>query len=95
MTTENYWTGPYGVLVPEYIDEIIAKDGYNLRYKDGSVTEKFMPNPNPMNEDIYRRTYATCVNGKWYYKEKPKPSQKNDRIITVDGETVMYESPTH
>lgn len=66
----DYWRGPYGVLVYKDDDGIVANDGYNILYKDGSVTEKFMINAPQMNEKIYKQKYATLINGKYYYNKR-------------------------
>ena len=59
MSTEKYWVGPYGVLVPDYTDRIVASDGYNTQYKDGSVTERGCLNPKPMNQEIYKKMFSS------------------------------------
>lgn len=38
-TLTDYWIGPYKMLVPNSIDSVVAKDGRNIRYKNGSETE--------------------------------------------------------
>ena len=34
----KYWTGPYGVLVPNEIFDVVAEDGCNTLSKDGLET---------------------------------------------------------
>ena len=67
--SQNYWTGPYGMKVPESVQHVVASDGYNTRHKDGSETEMFMMNAPKMNKDIYLAKYATLGDdGNYYYK---------------------------
>lgn len=72
MEKEQYWKGPYGVLVPNRINSVVAKDGYNYHSRDGGITEKFMLNAPKMNEKIYKETFCNyCeVTKNWYYKSK-------------------------
>lgn len=62
----NYWVGPYKVLVPNSITSIVAKDGRNTRYKNGSETEMAVQ---PITKEKYLATYATKSGKKYYYKE--------------------------
>lgn len=62
----NNCFGSYGILVPNEIDCVVAEDGYNYMYKDGSITERICHNPFPMNDKIYKQKYAKEDNGKWY-----------------------------
>ncbi|BCS82815.1 hypothetical protein QLL95_gp0326 [Cotonvirus japonicus] len=70
FTATTCWVGPYGVLVPNSIDNVVAEDGYNTLYKDGSETEKFCLNAEPMSSTIYRAKYAIYneTDGLWYHK---------------------------
>ena len=63
----NYWVGPYGILVPNHIRDIVAKDGGNTLYKRGIVTQKCVRSK--MTEETYKKTYAkfNTKDGKWYY----------------------------
>jgi len=64
---ENYWIGPYGVLIPNNIDSVIARDGGNILYKNGSQTNKL--HYLGMNEKEYKESYAKFnpKDEKWYY----------------------------
>ena len=70
MNKNNYWIGAYDIRVSNSIKNIIAKDGYNLLYPDGSQTEKFMPNAPCLTEKEYKEKYAKFVDGFWYWKTK-------------------------
>jgi len=67
--TENvgYWTGPYGVLVPNDINSVVAEDGYNTTRISGETTEMFMENAPDMNAEIYRSRYCVLKDGNYYY----------------------------
>lgn len=67
---DEYWTGPYGVRVPNSKHSIVGDDGYNTRHKDGGQTEMFMINAPPMNQDIYRQKYAKLGDDGYYYYSK-------------------------
>lgn len=70
-TSESeYWKGPYGVLVPLNVERIIAGDGFNTRYQDGSETELFLVRDEPYGEKEYKEEHAiyNSEDGKWYYK---------------------------
>jgi len=68
--TEEYWTGPYDVLVSNNIKSVVADDGYNTHYSNGSVTEMFMMNAPPMNAEIYKSKFCEFKDGKYYYSDK-------------------------
>lgn len=72
MQETDYWSGPYGVRVPNSVKYVVASDGYNSRYKDGSETEMCMINAPPMNQHIYRQTYAELRDDGFYYYVKRK-----------------------
>jgi len=67
INMENHWEGPYGMLVPNSVNYVIAEDGYNTHYKDGGVTEMYMTNAPKMNKDIYLAQYATFKSDGYYY----------------------------
>lgn len=78
---DGYWNGPYGVLVSNDINSVVADDGYNSQDKYGGVTEMFMKNAPKMNEEIYKQTYAKKGDdGKYYYviKDKVEPKQSTE-----------------
>lgn len=68
----NYWIGPYGILVPNNINHVVASDGGNIFYKDGRETEMFVVNP--VSEEEYKKRYAQFndIDKMWYYI-RPKP----------------------
>ena len=65
----SFWKGPYGVLVPNHIEAVVASDGGNTRYKSGAETE--MGCMFEMNEKLYKEKYAIKKeDGKWYYRDR-------------------------
>jgi hypothetical protein len=68
--TPDYWLGPYDVRVPLEVDSVVASDGGNRYYKDGSQTEKFVK-PR-MTKKEYLQTYATLRDDGHYYWKMPK-----------------------
>ena len=66
----KYWEGPYGVLVPLDVKRVVADDGHNTLYQDGSQTERGIIRSEPYGEKEYKEEHATynSGNGKWYYK---------------------------
>jgi len=39
MISEQFWIGPFGVLVSNKIESVIADDGYNTLFKNGYQTK--------------------------------------------------------
>jgi hypothetical protein len=68
--TDTYWTGPYGILVPAIVSYVVAEDGHNTMYCNGSVTDRVNNNAALMNADIYRQKYAwfNASDNQWYYQ---------------------------
>ena len=86
----NYWEGPYGVRVHNSITDVVADDGYNTMYKDGGQTERWKINAEPMNETIYRSTYAELgLDGHYYYKSKDQ-----ERIIKIALDVDLIDKKT-
>ena len=71
-SNEQYWIGPYGILVPSKINSVLAEDGYNTLYSDGCETEMFRIDGPHMDATKYKKLYATynSNNGVWYYTKK-------------------------
>jgi hypothetical protein len=70
--TTNFWTGPYGMKVPEYVNSVVAADGYNLMNKLGKNTEIAMEDAPEMNKEIYLAKYAESKgDGNYYHCFKP------------------------
>ena len=62
----GFWTGPYGILVPNHIERIKASDGGNTLYKSGGSTE--MNIPNPLTEEEYKNKYCRSgTDGEYYW----------------------------
>lgn len=67
----NFWVGPYGILVPDEIDSIVARDGGNTLYRDSSETKMYVDSP--PTEAEYKNLYATKgSHGIWYYNIVPQ-----------------------
>ena len=70
MTTqEGYWTGPYGVLIPNNVTNIFARDGTNiLRKTPHNVLCTRCRVKNPLNEAGWKDRYALkAEDGHWFY----------------------------
>ena len=65
--TKLYWIGPAGILVPHYIDHIPDIDRCNIRYSDGSVTERGSINITAYTIETYRDKFAKCGEDGNYY----------------------------
>lgn len=65
----KFWTGPYGVRVPMHLDSVVADDGGNTLYRDGSVTEMFVE-PEMTKKEYFRVHAEQRADGHWWYKEK-------------------------
>jgi hypothetical protein len=69
--TQNYWKGPYGILVSYDIDSVVAKDGFNTLYKNGEETEMCGEEDEEMTREEYFQKYATLnSDGFYYYKQE-------------------------
>ncbi len=66
FSSNEYWTGPYGIQIPNYIEYITSKDGGNTLYKSGGETE--MGCCNPPTEEEYKQKYCKLLNGVYYWK---------------------------
>ena len=73
MTSNNFWKGSYGILVPNTIDRVLASDGINTLFKDGCETER-VNLKTPLTEDQYKSQYCEYHNGNWYWASKIKLS---------------------
>ena len=81
----SYWIGPYGVLVPQGLKSVVAKDGGNTRYFDGTETEKFVVSlkGGPMTKYKYRAKYARISEyGHWIYGKKAAKVDKPAKNTT-------------
>jgi hypothetical protein len=70
METRTYWVGPYGVLVPSHIKHVISKDGVNIHYSNGLITDMCIDPSKSMSQEQYRNKYAReGMYGLWYWKD--------------------------
>lgn len=69
----KFWKGPYGVLVPNHIYDVVDRDGGNTLHKSGACTEMNFSWLN-MDETKYKELYAEFNqnDGQWYYKKPEK-----------------------
>ena len=72
-----YWIGPYGCYIPYELDECIAEDGYNIKNKDGSETERYIENP--LTHEDWLKLHAYSKNGVYFYITK-KPAIETKSI---------------
>jgi hypothetical protein len=61
----NYWLGPYGMRVPNHINAVVAKDGYNFHKKNGCITEIISTMKSPTKEE-YLTKYAELRSDGFY-----------------------------
>lgn len=67
---DNFWTGPYGVLVPTEIRSVVAEDGLNSVDIDGFETEMYTSKP--LTKDEWLAKFSTVdENGRVVYRERP------------------------
>jgi len=65
---QMYWIGPYNVKVHISIQAVVAADGFNLLFCDGTQTKRVSPIiPIFMTSAIYKEKYATLRNDNNYY----------------------------
>lgn len=85
-----YWIGPYGILVPQSIDDVVDEDGVNILYKNGTKT-KLCANFSTMNSMSYKTKYAKfdMLNGHWIYKSN-NTNNTNTTNNTKDMENNTY-----
>ena len=73
LSNENkhmYWIGPYSIKIHMSIQAVVATDGYNILFVDGTQTNRVSPiillN---MTSAIYKEKYAELRDdGQYYYK---------------------------
>lgn len=63
----KYWTGPYGIRVPDTIENVVDSDGVNTLHRNGSATEMASCMDPPMNAETYKTTYCELRNGFYWY----------------------------
>lgn len=102
--SNTYWTGPYAMLVPDTIQSVCAKDGYNRMHKDGSVTDGFRKDGEQMTKEMYLATYAELNEDEQYYYKIPptdnfwtgpygmKVSLTTKKVPSVDGINTRYQN---
>lgn len=66
--SNNFWSGPFGVLVSNDIHSVVAKDEGNIIYKNGGCTEMYC-GPK-LSEQEYKNKYCeyNFKDSLWYYK---------------------------
>jgi hypothetical protein len=73
-TPEPYWEGPYQMLVPSHIQSVPYKDGGNVMYRDGVISDTYVDPKLVLSKDKYLGRFATYgKDGQWYYTPNRKP----------------------
>ena len=67
VLNSDFWIGPYGMRVPNNVDSVVAADGGNRRYKDGSETEAYFPN-SPSKKEYLKKHAELRTDGHYWYK---------------------------
>jgi len=68
LSSPDYWTGPYGIRVPNKIKYVTSVDGRNRQYRDGTKTE-MMVCDRLISESMYKSMYAELgFDGFYYYR---------------------------
>jgi hypothetical protein len=67
---EDFWIGPYKVRIHVFIPYVVAEDGFNTFYKDGSVSKIKMLQTEIMNENTYKYEHCKLMNDGHYYYYK-------------------------
>lgn len=62
----SYWLGPYGILVHNSIKSVLAADGINIQYRDGTCTRMCIGTP-LMTEERYKEQFAELRDDGHYY----------------------------
>lgn len=76
----GYWIGPYGVHVSNELNHIVAADGYNILYKDGSVTQRLRADRSTMSQQDYFAHFTVVINGVRWFQQQPQ--RKVDEMDT-------------
>lgn len=63
-----YWEGSHGCLVPWHLESCTAKDGGNIRYRDGSQTEMGV-SPQPSKREWLITHTIRDAKGRDIYRE--------------------------
>ncbi|HLX55165.1 MAG TPA: hypothetical protein VKR58_14560 [Aquella sp.] len=72
MSSNDYWTGPFGVRVFNTIKEVPLEDLCNAIYKDGSYSEVTWDYENVVSEDKYKSMFTTLGSDGYYYFDPTK-----------------------
>ena len=78
---KNYWKGPYGCLVPWSFGTCVAQDGRNIKYKDGSETELFIPNP--PSKDQWLKIHTSYDGTKYIYQDETVQTIRRSQCIII------------
>jgi hypothetical protein len=94
----GYWFGPYNVLVPNTIDKIVAEDGYNTLYKDGTESEIYRQDS--LSKDEWLAKYASYNNqgrlmytppGYWFGPYNVLVPNTINKVVASDGYNILYK----
>jgi len=80
MTT--FWNGPFGIRVPSSYDYVMATDGRNWLYEDGSQTHAAFSG-GELSKEEYRKRFAELSEDGYYWYVGKKDGQKKE--VVNDG----------
>ncbi len=75
---DEYWIGPYNMLVDNSVERVMAEDDVNTITKSGGKTEIGLVGRNNMNKQKYLAKYAEFRSDGYYHYIKPVDEGKND-----------------
>jgi hypothetical protein len=77
-----YWEGPHGVKVPFNVKVVVAADGKNMRFREGTETEIGVPRKQIPSRAKYLDTYAvnrgSVEKPDWWYAAATERDQDNN-----------------
>jgi hypothetical protein len=76
----SFWLGPFNIRVPSSCDYVVAIDGYNRLYEDGSQTEAV--SMGRLTQEQYRERYAELRDDGyyWYVGTKEDPNKRTSLV---------------
>ena len=84
-TQNNYWLGPFGIRIPNTINEVKEHDLCNTRYKNGSHTEMTWDFKNELTEAEYKLRFTTLGPDGYYYYKLTKSELKPTITATTNA----------
>lgn len=81
--TETFWIGPADVHVPMDVNEVPGLIIGTTMCQDGrlnTANSRFLNCAEPYTEEQYRKCWAKCIDGVWYWKYK----EENGTLVEKD-----------